>query len=97
MAVTSQQLLLQTRLRVSRISRHICSHGGHVAKECVDHAAALGALGHVSSHTVNARWPPPRFDTSNLVRGCNDFLEVQHRLCDARAEHTPPQQARALL
>ena len=29
------------------------------------------------------------FETTNLIRCCSDCVEIQHRLRDARGEHTP--------
>ena len=87
-ASTRQQLLLHVQLRIRPTLRHIYSHGGNVGNECADHAEALGALGFVSSRNVNTRWSHPCCNTTFFVRGCNDFIEIQHRLCDARSEHT---------
>ena len=64
-----------------------------MGNECADHAAALGALGLVSNQCLNVRWPPPRFDTSSLVRNCDDFVDVEQRLRDALGERTPYQQS----
>ena len=56
LGVTSQQLLLQVQLRIRFTLRHTYSHGGNVGNHCADHAAALGALGFVSSKNVVTRW-----------------------------------------
>ena len=85
-AGSSQQLFLQVQLRVSLTLRHIYGHKRNVGNVCANHAAALGALGFVS-----ARWQSLRFDTSNLARKCHDLIDIQHRLRDARGEHTPLQ------
>ena len=73
-AATSQQVLLQPRLRVSLTLRHVCSHGGNARNKGGNHAAALGALGHDSSQNDNTRWPHLRFDTTDLVRGRSDLF-----------------------
>ena len=41
-----------------------------------DHAAALGGLGRVSGHNVNTRWALPCFYATNLIRGCNNLVEI---------------------
>ena len=73
-AATSQQVLLQPQLRVSLTLRHVCSHGGNAGNKGGNHAAELGALGHVSSQNDNTRWPHLRFDTTDLVRGRSDLF-----------------------
>ena len=97
LGLTSQQLVLQAHFRIRLTLCHIERHGGTLGSECTDHAATLGVLVFVSSHNVNSRWSHPSFNASIFVRECNDLVEIQHRLRDARGEHTPSQQARAVL
>ena len=75
--MTSQQLLLQSQLRIRLTPRHIYSHEENVGSECADHAAALGALGFVSNHNVTTRLSHSSSDITNLVRGCNSLDEIQ--------------------
>ena len=42
--------------------------------ECADDAAAIGALGPVSNRNIVERWPPPRFDSTNLWENCNNIV-----------------------
>ena len=80
---------------VSLSVRHSCSHGGNTGKECSDHAAALGALGLVSSlHNVE-RWPTPRLNTTALLSSNIDLPDVELHLRNAPLERVPPQQTRA--
>ena len=44
--------------------------------ECADHAEAFRALGLVSNRNPRDRWPPFRFDASNLLRNCNDHADT---------------------
>ena len=85
LAGISQHLLLQVQLRVSLTLRHVNSHGGNVDMN------VLMTLRHsepsdlfMSNHNINARWPRPRFDSSNLLRNCNDLAGVEQQLRNAR-------------
>ena len=89
----SQHLLLQAQLRIRITLCH--SHGGNVGHECVDHAAALGALRFIASDNGSTRWLHPLLNTANLVRECNNLDEIQNCLCAARRRHTPAHQTRA--
>ena len=77
---------------------HVWSSPGHLVRALAARSAGAPAegVGNECAHraaAINARWPPPRVDTSNIVMNCNNLADVQHRLGD---EHTLPQQARAL-
>ena len=55
-------LKVQHRLRFTK--QHVHGHTGNLGNECADHAAALGALGLVSSHNLSTRWARHTFDTA---------------------------------
>ena len=46
--------------------QHVYGHTGNLGHECADHAAALGSLGLVSSHTLSTRWAHHSFDSASL-------------------------------
>ena len=56
---------------------------------------ALGSLGLVSNHNLIERWPPPRLDTTNLLKSCNDLADIEHHLLDVRGECAPSHEAPA--
>ena len=52
LALPCQQSLLKVQHRLRFTMQHVYGHMENLGKECADHAAALGALGLVSSRTA---------------------------------------------
>ena len=50
LALACQQSMLKVQHRLRFTMQHVYGHTGNLGNECADHAAALGALGLVSSH-----------------------------------------------
>ena len=93
--LTSQQLLLQTQLRMRITMQHIYSHRQNLLNECADHAAALSALGFISNQNVFDRWAHPSFDSATLFDACGNldvFFFKKKILRDVKRTHMPVQQ-----
>ena len=45
-----------------------------------DNAAALGALGLVSSHNLSTRWTHPSFDSTSCFAACYNLGDVLDKL-----------------
>ena len=86
---TGQQLLLQAQLRLRITVQHVYGHGQNVGNECLDHAAALGALGRISNQNINTRWVCPSFDSTTLLGPSGNTDEMLHVLRKVRRMHTP--------
>ena len=43
---------------------HVYGHTGNLGNECLDHAAAFGTLGQVSSPNLSAHWARHNLDTA---------------------------------
>ena len=52
LARACQQSMLRVQHRLRLTMQHVHGHTGKLGNECADHAAALGALGLVSSHNL---------------------------------------------
>ena len=62
---------------------------------CADHAAALKALGLVSSHDLSFPWARHNFDIAACFGSCNNIGDVLEKLHDIRTEMTSiPQKGR---
>ena len=85
---TGQQLLLQAQLRLRITVQHVYGHGQNVENECLDHAAALGALGRISNQNINTRWVYPSFDSTTLLGPSGNTDEMLHVLRKVRRMHT---------
>ena len=68
--------------------QHVYGHTGNLANECADYAAALGALGLVSSHNFSTRWTHHSFDTTTCFASCNNIGDVLEKLHDIKTEMT---------
>ena len=76
----TQQLMLKVQHRLRLTMQHVYGHTGNLGNECADHAAALGALGFVSSRNLSTRWVRHNFGTAVCFASCNigDVLEKLH-------------------
>ena len=76
LAFVCQQVMLGVQYRLRLTMQHVHGHTGNLGNECVDHAAALGTFGLVSSHNLATRWARHNFDTSACFGSCNNIGEV---------------------
>ena len=53
LALACQQSLLKVQHTLRFTMQHVYGHTRNLGNECADHAAALGALGLVSSHDIS--------------------------------------------
>ena len=72
--------------------QHVYGHTGNLGNECADHAAALGALGLVSSHNFSTRWAHHSFDAAACFHSCNNIGDVLQKLHEIRTEMTSTSQ-----
>ena len=59
---------------------------GNLGNECADHAAALGAIGLVSTHNLATRWVRHNFDTPSSFGACNNIGQFMKKLRSIRTE-----------
>ena len=88
LALACQRSMLKVQYRLRFTMQHVYGHTGNLGHECADHAAALGALGLVSSHNLCPRWTHHSFDTAACFASCNDIGDVTEKLHDIRTAMT---------
>ena len=84
LALACQQSMLKVQYRLRLTMQHV--YGWNLGNECADHAAALGAVGMVSSHNLSTRWTHHSFDTAACFASCNNIGDVLEKLHDIRHE-----------
>ena len=95
LALACQRSMLKVQHKLRFTVQHVYGHAGNLGNECADHAAALGALGLISSHNFSARWAHHTFDTAACFASCNNLGDVLEKLHDIRTELTSiPQNGR---
>ena len=82
LALACQQSLLKVQHWLRFTMQHVCGHTGNLRNECADHAAALGALGLVSSHGFSTRWAHHSFDSTSCFPSCSNLGDVLEKLRD---------------
>ena len=92
LALACQQSLLKVQHRLRFTMQHVYGHTGNLGNECADHAAALGALGLVSSHNFSTRWAQHSFDAAACFVSCNNIGDVLQKLHEIRTEMTSTSQ-----
>ena len=86
LALACQQSLLKVQHRLRFTMQHVCGHTGNLGNECADHAAALGALGLVSSHNFSTRWALHSFDSASCIASCSNLGDVLEKVRDIRTD-----------
>ena len=93
---TNVQLALSCKLSLLKVQhklrfsiQHVYSHAESVGNEGADHAAALGALGLVSSHDLSTRWARQSFDSVSCFEICHNLGDVLEKLRDIRTARLP--------
>ena len=76
LALACQLSLLKVQHRLRCTMQHVCGHTGILGNDCADHAAALWALGRVSSHNLSTRWAHHSFHTAACFASCNNIGDV---------------------
>ena len=92
LALACQQSILKVQHRLLLTTQHVYGHTGSLGNERADHAAALGALGLVSSHNLATRWAHHSLDTAACFASCNNVGDVLEKLHDIRTETTSTSQ-----
>ena len=82
LVLVCQQVMQGVQHRLRLTMQHVHGHSGNLRNECVDHGAALGSLGLVSSHKLATRLIRHNFDTSACCGDCNSLSEVLEN-CEA--------------
>ena len=62
--------------------QHVYGHTKNLGNKCADHAAALGALGLISSHCLTVRWARQTLDNAACFETCNNIGDVLEKLRD---------------
>ena len=80
LALSCHQSLLKVQHRLRLTMHHVYGHAGNLGNECADHAAALCALGLVSSHNLSTRWTHHSFDSTSCSASCHNLGDVSEKL-----------------
>ena len=92
LARACQQSILKVQHRLLLTTLHVYGHTGNLGNERADHAAALEALGLLSSHNLSTRWAHHSFGTTACFASCNNIGDVLEKLHDVRTEMTSTSQ-----
>ena len=80
LALACQQSILKVQQRLLLTTLHVYGHTGNLGNERADHAAALGALGLLSSHNFSTRWAHHSFGTTACFASWNNIGDVLEKL-----------------